>query len=87
MKPRNIEEIMRWFKQNKKSPCTNCRQSNFSVSNKFSIMYQVDFDSPQLLPKLPDELHKTITVVCKNCGKIELYDTFTAGFSELLKNE
>jgi len=79
-----INDIIQWVQKNKKSPCSNCKKNDFTLSDKFALINQVDFGSPQHLASLPTKSHKVIVLICKNCGKIEWYDSTIAGFATRL---
>ena len=79
------EAIEVWIKKTKKSPCTNCGKKDFGLSDKFGIIYQIDFDEPQTIDKSPDQFQRFITIICNNCGKSDLYDARIAGFAKKIE--
>lgn len=81
----NPDKIIEWLLKTKKSPCLNCKSTDFTVSDMFGILSQISFNSPQTIPKLPDKFQTIIVLVCKQCGKLELYDAHVAGFVDLIK--
>lgn len=79
------EKIIDWLKRNKKEPCSNCKSTDFSLSDRFGLFPQSTFDAPATLPSQPNEFQKLIVVVCKKCGKTELFDAYIAGFVERIR--
>ena len=83
MKEANLDNITQWVQENKKFSCTNCQHKDFTLGNQFGIIDLIDFNSPQEMSQQKRTIHmRLIVVLCKNCGKVELYDAYTAGFLE-----
>lgn len=79
------ENVISWLKKTKKTPCSNCKGTDFQVSDMFGIISQIPFNAPQTLPAFPNEFQKIIVIVCKQCGKTELFDAHIAGFADLIR--
>ncbi len=73
-------EILDWVKNNKRITCNNCHKNEFSLSNKYGVLFQAAFDSSFTLNEMPRQFQRLIVVICKNCGLTQFFDAKIAGF-------
>lgn len=86
MKEPTVENLVKWVNEIKKGGCTNCRQNDFTVGNEFGYVELIKLDTPQHFTQFQEHKHvRFIILLCKNCGKAEFYDAFTAGFTKRLE--